>query len=175
MTSGVYDAAANPLDINLEDRLTSLVERQANLDSFRESKWSAEKQLALSNIKANTLAKKFDGIDASAYRRWKASLEDGLRDLRLTSRVWLGILELRMVKVANDMGKRAQEIEAGDPNAALECLLEVFERRFRFHPQTAMKLLSKLQRFPIVSFKQPDNLCAFALASKQAGRLIVTE
>ena len=155
--------------------VSELQSSPSHKDSFSESRWSAEKQLAISSIKSNTLAKKFDGIDASGYRRWKASLEDELRDLKLTSRVWLEILELRTVKVANDMVKRAQEMEVEDPDAALEYLWEVFDRRFRSHPQAAIKLLTVLQSFPPVSIKQPDNLWAFALACQQAATLMTTE
>lgn len=144
-------------------------------DRFSESRWSAEKQLAISSIKSNTLAKKFDGIDASAYRRWRASLEDELRDLRLSSRVWLEILELRTASVANDMVKRAQDMEMEDPDAALEYLWEVFDRRFKSHPQAVMKLLRELQNFSKISVEQPDYLWVFALACQQAEKLMTTE
>ena len=102
-------------------------------------------------------------------------VRDELRDLRLNSSVWFEILELRTVKVANDMVKRAQEMEVEDPDAALEYLWEVFDRRFRSHPQAAMELLTELQSFSAVSIKQPDNLLAFVLACQQAEKLMASE
>ena len=40
-----------------------------------DARWSADRQLAISSIKSNTVVKKFNGRDAGFYRRWKADLE----------------------------------------------------------------------------------------------------
>ena len=143
--------------------------------SVDKHRWSAERQLAIASIKANAVAVKFDGEDASVYRRWKASLEDELGELDVPPRVWLEILELRTISVANDMVKRAQEMEVDDPVLALKNLWEVLDRRYRSHPQAAIKLLSELQNFPKISVKQPDILWAYALACQQAEKLMETE
>ena len=55
--------------------------RDPNVDA----RWSAERQIAVSQIKSITTAYKFDGQDAVKYRRWKADLEDEVRGLRYTS------------------------------------------------------------------------------------------
>ena len=69
----------------------------------RDARWSAERQMAVSMIKSNTIATRFNGRDAVQYRRWKADLEDEVKELNYTAREWLGLLDTRTLAVANDM------------------------------------------------------------------------
>ena len=140
-----------------------------------DARWSAERQMAISLIKSNTLAKKFNGRDASQYRRWKADLEDEVRGLQYTARDWLGLLESRITGVAKDMVSRALDLEIENPNKALDDLWQTLDRRFRSHHQAAMKLLEELRSFEIVSTKRPEKLWEFALACQQTEKLMETE
>ena len=139
-----------------------------------DARWSAERQLAISSIKSNTLAKKFNGRDAGFYRRWKADLEREVQGLQYTAGDWLGLLDFRTTGVAKDMVSRALELELEDSDKALNDLWQTLDRRFRSHPQAAMKLLEELKSFELVSAKRPDKLWEYALACQQAEKLMDT-
>ena len=95
--------------------------------------------------------------------------------MQYTAGDWLGLLDLRTTGVAKDMVSRALELEMEDPNKALDDLWQTLDRRFRSHPQAAMKLLDELRSFESVSTERPEKLWEFVLACQQAEKLMQTE
>ena len=62
--------------------------------------YSVNRQLAMSSIKGNIRAIKFDGKDKASYSPWKTALELEIEELVLSAAEWLEILQLRTSEVA---------------------------------------------------------------------------
>ena len=120
---------------------------------------AANRQLAWAQIKSNTRAPKFDGMDPSKYKRWKVSMENEVRDLEISSVQWLELLALRSEGMVAEVVKRSEDMVADNPDDALAFVWRSLDRRFKSHPVAAEKLLIELQQFPLVSPENPNNLC----------------
>ena len=135
---------------------------------------AANRQLALAQIKAHTMAEKFDGRDASSYLRWRKALERELRNINSGPEEWLEMLRLRTMGVAFGVVKSVEETAIENPQEALQIIWDHFDGRYKSTPKAASNLLTKLQTFHPVSVSNVDKLWDFQLACQQAVVLMST-
>ena len=109
--------------------------------------WAANRQLALSGIKGNVRALKFDGKDATIYHGWKNALSMEVAGLDVTAGEWLEILSIRTSHVALDVVKCAMKMGFKDPKTALAFVWSEYGEKFKRHPSAAKDVLFELQNF----------------------------
>ena len=90
--------------------------------------YSVNRQLALSSLKSNTKAIKFDGKDKGSYSSWKIALELETEGLFLSDAEWLELLQLRTTEVALQVVKRGRELALVDAGEALQYIWDNFNK-----------------------------------------------
>lgn len=118
-----------PAILNLFQRESSFQEMNSrrsgyppHCDAHHKARWSVDRQMEFFQIKSNAMAKKFDGQDASLYRRWNMGIAGEVRGLELTGQEWRVLLDIQTSGVANNTVSRALDLEVEDPTRALEDL-----------------------------------------------------
>ena len=124
--------------------------------------YAVNRQLALSSLKSNIKAIKFDGKDKGSYSSWKIALELETQGLFLSDVVWLEVLQLRTTEVALQEVKRGRELALVDTSKALQYIWDNFNKNYGQHFQLADVILKKLQTFSIASLKKPQELAKFS-------------
>ena len=182
---GLSSQSTNPSEGKFLDKMSALVDTMVSLQTTRNDESSvsevsgpslaANRQLAWSIMKADTEAEKFDGEDATAYHRWRKSMEMGAKELELPPEKRLELLTLRTTNYAAEIVRSASDLTIESPEEALKIIWDHFEGRFKRNPQAANHLLDKLQKFPSVSVKDAQNLWRFSFACQQAATLMDTD
>ena len=136
--------------------------------------YAVNRQLALSSLKGNVRAIKFNGKDKASYAPWKTALELETGGLLLSDAEWLEILQLRTSDIALEVVKSGRELALVDTNQALQFIWDNFDKNYGEQFQLADVLLKKLQAFPVVSLDTPENLHRFNTLCEQARILATT-
>ena len=82
--------------------------------------------MALSSIKSNTRAIKFDGEDKASYSPWKTAIELEADGLFLSDAEWLEILQLRTTGSALKIVKKGRQLAIDNPKDGLDYIWDIF-------------------------------------------------
>ena len=137
--------------------------------------YSVNRQLALSSLKSNTRAIKFDGKDKASYSPWKVAIELETEGLFLSDAEWLEILQLRTAGIALELVKEGRKLALINPSKAVQFIWDKFNKRYGKKCQLATDVLKRLQSFPTVSMKHRENLYRFSDLCDEALILSTTE